>query len=102
LTNTLNCGERGSLHILREASTDEKEFNEIKQHQEKKNARLSGQNGNTVGQTDTEQKKGTGKKKACRLNPPSKESGPWNPPRHVGCTPESHGKASLREKGTGT
>jgi hypothetical protein len=27
LTNTLNCGERCSLYILREASTDEKEFN---------------------------------------------------------------------------
>lgn len=52
---------------MREAFTDEKEFNPFKQHQKKKDARLSGQNGNTVGQTDTEQKKGKGKKKACRL-----------------------------------
>jgi len=61
---------------LREASTDEKEFNPFKQHQKKKNSRLSGQNGNTVGQTDTEQKKGKGKKKACRLNSALKVSGP--------------------------
>ena len=87
---------------MRKAFTDEKEFNQIKQHQKKKNARLSGQNGNAVGQTDTKQKKGKGKKKACRLNPVLEASAPWNAPRHLGCTPESNGKTILREKGTGT
>ncbi|MEA3486433.1 MAG: hypothetical protein U9R20_02125, partial [Thermodesulfobacteriota bacterium] len=57
----------GSLHILREAFTDEKEFNPFKQHQKETNTRLSSPNGNAVGQTDTEQKKGKGEKKACRL-----------------------------------
>jgi hypothetical protein len=67
LTNTLNCGEKGSLHTLREAFTDEKESNPFKQHQKEKNTRFSSPNGNTVGQTDTEQKKGKREKKACRL-----------------------------------
>ncbi len=61
---------------MREAFTDEKEFNPFKQHQKKKNSWLSSQNGNTVGQTDTEQKKGKGKEKACRLDHGLKVSGP--------------------------
>jgi len=30
LTNKLKCGEKSGLHILREAFTDEKEFNPCK------------------------------------------------------------------------
>lgn len=61
---------------MREVFTDEKEFNQSKQHQKKKDTRFSSPNGNAVGQTDTEQKKGKGEKKTCRLDPIVKASGP--------------------------
>ena len=67
MTNSSNYGERSSLHISREAFTDEKEPDEIEQHQKKKNARLPRTNGNTMGQTDIEQEKGEGKETACSL-----------------------------------
>jgi len=50
--------------------TNEKEFNPFKQHKKEKNARFPSPDGNTVGQTDIEQKKGKGKNKAGGLTVP--------------------------------